>query len=395
MKTKNLILAGAALFLSVGLMAQHKGGTEKAKGLTVEEKASKQTDKMTEMLQLNEKQKSDVAEINLSFTKQTDEIKDRYQKQMREELKAAKLEKDTKLKEALTSDQYKQMKDFEAEKRDDFMEKPTGPQGPKGDRGEQGLQGPKGEPGRDGETPDVGPIESKLLKQFEEFRAAISAQVTRLNMGGGSSSGGGEVRFEFLEDVDRDSVKRDGYYLRYDADSGKFVGDIGTSGSTDASTISFDVKNGSGVTLLKGTPVYANTALGASGKTVVGVADAAIAGRMPAIGVLSQDLNNNEEGKILVVGVLENLDTSSFNVGDVLYVAPGGTGLTNIRPTDVNHLIQNVAKVTRSQQNTGQIIVEGSGRTNQVPNEINITGNITANNIKTLVAGENISLTSN
>lgn len=137
MKTKNLILAGAALFLSVGLMAQPKGGTEKAKGLTVEEKASKQTDKMTEMLQLNEKQKSDVAEINLSFTKQTDEIKDRYQKQMREELKAAKLEKDTKLKEALTSDQYKKMKDFEAEKRDHFMEKPNGPKGPKGPKGPQ------------------------------------------------------------------------------------------------------------------------------------------------------------------------------------------------------------------------------------------------------------------
>lgn len=272
-----------------------------------------------------------------------------------------------------------------------------GPQGPKGERGEQGLQGPKGEPGRDGETPDVGPIESKLLKQFEEFRAAISAQITRLNMGGGSSSGGGEVRFEFLDDVDRDSVKRDGYYLRYDAASGKFVGDVGTSGSsgsTDAATVSFNVKNGSGVTLTKGTPVYANTAVGASGKTVIGLADASIPGRMPAIGVLSQDLANNGEGKILVVGVLENLDTSSFDVGQVLYVAPGG-GLTNIRPTSSDHLIQNIAKVTRSQQQTGQILVEGSGRTNQVPNEINITGSITANNIKNLVAGENISLSSN
>lgn len=99
-----------------------------------------------------------------------------------------------------------------------------GPQGLKGDRGERGEQGLRGEPGKDGESPDVGPIESKLLKQFEEFRAAISAQVTRLNMGGGGSAGSGEVRFEFLDDVDRDSVKRDGYYLKYDAASGKFIG---------------------------------------------------------------------------------------------------------------------------------------------------------------------------
>jgi hypothetical protein len=99
-----------------------------------------------------------------------------------------------------------------------------GPAGPKGDKGERGEQGPRGESGKDGESPDIGPIESKLLRQFEDFRAAISAQVSRLNLAGGGSAGSGEVRFEFLDDVDRDSVKRDGYFLKYDATSGKFVG---------------------------------------------------------------------------------------------------------------------------------------------------------------------------
>jgi hypothetical protein len=37
--------------------------------------------------------------------------------------------------------------------------------------------------------------------------------------------GGGETRLEFLDDVDRNSAKTNGYYLKYDASSGKWVGD--------------------------------------------------------------------------------------------------------------------------------------------------------------------------
>lgn len=40
-----------------------------------------------------------------------------------------------------------------------------------------------------------------------------------------STLGGGETRLEFLDDVDRNSAKTDGYYLKYDASSGKWVGD--------------------------------------------------------------------------------------------------------------------------------------------------------------------------
>jgi len=270
---------------------------------------------------------------------------------------------------------------------------PAGLQGPKGDKGDPGEQGPQGDPGMDGETPDIEPYLKKVTDEQKKFQDNIRRTITRSSFG--SSSGGGEVRLEFLDDVDRDTAKVNNKFLKYDSASGKWVGADAASGSTDADTVSFAVKNGSGVTLAKGTPVYANTALGASGKTVVGAADAAISGRMPAIGVLSQELANNGEGDLLVVGVMENLDTSSFNVGQVLYVAPGGTGLTTTRPSDPNHLIQNVAKVTRSQSHTGQILVEGSGRTNDIPNGFTVTGNITANNVKTLVAGDNITLTKN
>lgn len=42
--------------------------------------------------------------------------------------------------------------------------------------------------------------------------------------------GGGETRLEFLDDVDRDSAKTDGYVLRYDSSVGKFIG-TSSSGS--------------------------------------------------------------------------------------------------------------------------------------------------------------------
>ncbi len=51
-----------------------------------------------------------------------------------------------------------------------------------------------------------------------------------------AQGGGGEVRLEFLDDVDRDSVKVDGKFLKYQASTGKIVGaDI--SGDSDYASV--------------------------------------------------------------------------------------------------------------------------------------------------------------
>ena len=60
-----------------------------------------------------------------------------------------------------------------------------------------------------------------LRKEFDNFRALISQQVASSQMSG---TGGGEVRLEFLDDIDRDSVKVDGKFLKYQASTGKFIG---------------------------------------------------------------------------------------------------------------------------------------------------------------------------
>ena len=69
-------------------------------------------------------------------------------------------------------------------------------------------------------TEEVNQI-ATLRKEFDNFRALISQQIASSQMSG---AGGGEVRLEFLDDIDRDSVKVDGKFLKYQASTGKFIG---------------------------------------------------------------------------------------------------------------------------------------------------------------------------
>ena len=59
-----------------------------------------------------------------------------------------------------------------------------------------------------------------LQNHYKLFISRIQQQLSTLG-------GSGEVRLEFLDDVDRDSAKRDNYFLKYDANINKWVGDDG------------------------------------------------------------------------------------------------------------------------------------------------------------------------
>ena len=56
-----------------------------------------------------------------------------------------------------------------------------------------------------------------LSKHYSLFVNRIQQQLSSLG-------GGGETRLEFLDDVDRDSAKVDGKFLKYDSATGKFIG---------------------------------------------------------------------------------------------------------------------------------------------------------------------------
>lgn len=132
----------------------------------------------------------------------------------------------------------------------------------------------------------------------------------------------------------------------------------------DYNTLYITVRNVSGGTLLKGTPVH-DTGTTSSTPNVI-AADASSALSMPATFVLNEDVANNAEGQAIIIGIIEDVDTSAFSAGDVIYVANGG-GFTNVKPTGTN-LIQNLGVVIKSSASSGSGVVLGSGRSNDVPN---------------------------
>ena len=78
---------------------------------------------------------------------------------------------------------------------------------------------------------DVG----RLAKRIEVMQNTL-AELTSVGSGqAGMTYGSGEVRLEFLDDVNRDSAKTDGYYLKYQASTGKWIGAASTETEFDPS----------------------------------------------------------------------------------------------------------------------------------------------------------------
>lgn len=120
-----------------------------------------------------------------------------------------------------------------------------------------------------------------LKREVDQLRKMLYQTIRDVNVQGG----GGEVRLEFMDDVDRDSVKVDGQVLAYQSSTGKFIGTTGGGGAVDlgpltniaaasttsiiqGSILSFDVLSGqfiattvvsAGTTTLAGYPITGTT----------------------------------------------------------------------------------------------------------------------------------------
>ena len=141
--------------------------------------------------------------------------------------------------------------------------------------------------------------------------------------------------------------------------------------SESAEELLIEVKNTTGSTLNKGTPVYITGTTGAANILTVGIANAASASTMPAVGLVTFNLDNDEEGFAQIGGFLRQLNTATIDgqtpiANQTVYVKSGG-GLTLTKPTGTA-LIQNIAKVGRVHSNTGSLIVSSIMRTNDIPN---------------------------
>lgn len=132
-----------------------------------------------------------------------------------------------------------------------------------------------------------------------------------------------------------------------------------------AATIIELVRNESGSTIPRGTPVYITGY--ASGRPTVAPADASDPAKMPAIGLAYEQIPNGSNGSVVAIGIAKQVDTSTYTVGQTLYVGTTPGTLTTTAPTGEGNLLQNIGKVTDVGVN-GRVLVLGPGRTNAVPN---------------------------
>ena len=155
-------------------------------------------------------------------------------------------------------------------------------------------------------------------------------------------------------------------YPTTDGDEGDFLTTDGTGNlSFGRPNVYANVKNVSGVTLQKGTPVHATGTAGNASEVIA--ASASVASTMPATYVLNETLADDAEGLALVVGYINGIDTSTFGEGDVVYVGENG-GFTNVKPQGSGNLIQNLGLVNKVDASNGSGYVYGSGRSNDIPN---------------------------
>ena len=121
-------------------------------------------------------------------------------------------------------------------------------------------------------------------------------------------------------------------------------------------TIHAYVRSAESVTINKGQPVYLYQATGnrASVKLASNGQDSTSA---TTFGLAAESIAPNQRGFIVCQGVLNGLNTSAYNEGDILYLGASAGTLTATKPKAPNHMVY-VGVVERANAGNGQIYVK-------------------------------------
>ena len=134
-------------------------------------------------------------------------------------------------------------------------------------------------------------------------------------------------------------------------------------------TTEMRVRNGTASAMSKGDVIAIENAHNQNLVNVI-LADASQTSAMPALGILEQDLAAGEEGIAITFGKAQGLNTSGLTEGATAYVSPTTPGtITETKPTDTSHLIQNIGIIMRAHASNGAIKVTGIGRANDIDNQ--------------------------
>jgi hypothetical protein len=136
---------------------------------------------------------------------------------------------------------------------------------------------------------------------------------------------------------------------------GFFIGDVDGA-------VTLDVNNNTGSTLTKGQAVYLDG--GNQGDTPnVALANASDFLKMPAIGIIRENIVDQAVGQVVTSGVM-NFSSHGFTKGEDLYISTTPGNLVLISPATESNLVQKIGKVVSD----NHILVQGAFRENATPN---------------------------
>jgi hypothetical protein len=118
------------------------------------------------------------------------------------------------------------------------------------------------------------------------------------------------------------------------------------------------VKNQTGSTITKGSLVYANGTVGASGRVTVAkfIANGTIDAKY-LLGITAHDLSNGEDGYVISFGKIRKVNTDTFAAGAILYPSPTTAGVwTDVEPIAPN-LDMPIGFCINSHANNGTIAI--------------------------------------
>ena len=131
--------------------------------------------------------------------------------------------------------------------------------------------------------------------------------------------------------------------------------------------------NKTGVTITNGSVVYINGAQGQ--RPTIALADADLEATADAvIGIVTADIANNATGYVTNFGMVRDLDTSAYTVGDTIWLSQTAGEFTNVRPAAPAHAIR-LGYVTTVNATTGVILLSvDTGSDLKNDHDVNLTG---------------------
>lgn len=113
-------------------------------------------------------------------------------------------------------------------------------------------------------------------------------------------------------------------------------------------------RNSTGSTITNGKVVYISGATGNRPNITLAQANSPITSNV--IGMVTHDIENNSDGLVTVIGKINDLDTSAYTEGDMLYLSASTAGdVTNVEPSSPNQIVR-IGTVLRANPANGTIL---------------------------------------